>query len=115
MRSRARSPTSAGSRARARKPPRPSRPRRRPSSRSKPERVDARQTKPHESSMSLAPRKSAREPHDPNQHVPLAPSNGEGDAAKDGVRLTAKAIEMAKKALAKRGTPQGALRLGVRG
>lgn len=64
--------------------------------------------------MSLAPRKSAREAHDPNLHVPLAPSNGEGEA-KDGVRLTAKAIEMAKQALQKRGTPDGALRLGVRG
>lgn len=64
--------------------------------------------------MSLAPRKSATEARDPSLHVPLAPSNVEGDE-KDGVRLTAKAIEMAKKALQKRGTPEGALRLGVRG
>jgi iron-sulfur cluster assembly protein len=31
------------------------------------------------------------------------------------VRLTAKAVEMAKQALKKRGTPDAALRLGVRG
>jgi iron-sulfur cluster assembly protein len=65
--------------------------------------------------MSLAPRTSARETRDPSQHVPLAPSNFAGDAAKDGVRLTAKAIQMAKHALVKRGTPGAALRLGVRG
>jgi iron-sulfur cluster assembly protein len=33
----------------------------------------------------------------------------------DGVRLTKKAIEMAKSALTKRGTPAASLRLGVRG
>jgi len=37
------------------------------------------------------------------------------EAARDGVELTAKAIEMGKKALARRGTPDAALRLGVRG
>ena len=65
--------------------------------------------------MSLAPRTSDRQAADPSQHVPVAPSNFAGDAAKDAVRLTAKAVEMAKKALLKRGTPQAALRLGVRG
>lgn len=65
--------------------------------------------------MSLAPRKSAREVDDPGNHLPLPPSNFEGDAVKEAVRLTAKAVEMAKKALQKRGTPDGALRLGVRG
>jgi iron-sulfur cluster assembly protein len=65
--------------------------------------------------MSLAPRTSVRQPHDPAQHVPLVPSNYAGDAAKDGVRLTAKAVAMAKQALLKRGTPGAALRLGVRG
>jgi len=39
----------------------------------------------------------------------------EAEADKKIVRLTGKAIEMAKKALVKRGTPGGALRLGVRG
>jgi len=65
--------------------------------------------------MSLAPRKSVRETVDPSQHLPLPPSNFEGDAAREAVRLTAKAVEMAKQALRKRGTPDGALRLGVRG
>jgi iron-sulfur cluster assembly protein len=65
--------------------------------------------------MSLAARKSAREAHDPQQHLPVAPNNFEGDAAKEAVRLTAKAVAMAKQALQKRGTPDAALRLGVRG
>jgi iron-sulfur cluster assembly protein len=65
--------------------------------------------------MSLAPRKSVRETVDPRQHLPLPPSNFEGDAAREAVRLTAKAVEMAKQALKKRGTPDAALRLGVRG
>ncbi len=65
--------------------------------------------------MSLAPRKSVRETVDPSQHLPLTPSNFEGDAAREAVRLTAKAVEMAKQALKKRGTPDAALRLGVRG
>jgi iron-sulfur cluster assembly protein len=65
--------------------------------------------------MSLAPRKSLRETVDPAQHLPLPPSNFEGDAAREAVRLTAKAVQMAKQALKKRGTPDAALRLGVRG
>lgn len=50
---------------------------------------------------------------DPSEHVPVLPHNS--DDAEGGVRLTKKAIEMAKSALIKRGTPQAALRLGVRG
>jgi iron-sulfur cluster assembly protein len=50
---------------------------------------------------------------DPSDHIPVLPSNLADEAA--GVRLTKKAIEMAKGALVKRGTPAGALRLGVRG
>jgi iron-sulfur cluster assembly protein len=65
--------------------------------------------------MSLAPRKSARESVDPAQHVPVPPSDFVGDAAKEIVQLTPKAIEMAKQALKKRGTPDALLRLGVRG
>jgi iron-sulfur cluster assembly protein len=48
---------------------------------------------------------------DPSEHVPMLPSN----AVEHGVRLTKKAIEMAKGALVKRGTPDASLRLGVRG
>lgn len=48
----------------------------------------------------------------PEEHVPQSPLNTEGEA---GVMLTRKAIEMAKAALEKRGTPDAALRLGVRG
>ena len=59
--------------------------------------------------MSLT-RSSAAVKSDPSDHVPVAPSN-----AADGVRLTRKAIEMAKLALQKRGTPGASLRLGVRG
>ena len=65
--------------------------------------------------MSLAPRKSVREQVDPAQHVPVDPNDFVGDAAKEIVRLTPKAIEMAKQALVKRGTPEAMLRLGVRG
>jgi iron-sulfur cluster assembly protein len=50
---------------------------------------------------------------DPSEHVPVLPSNLEDELA--GVRLTKKAIEMAKGALIKRGTPDASLRLGVRG
>ena len=64
--------------------------------------------------MTLAPRTSKREPHDPSQHLPVGPRSFVGDA-KEIVRLTPKAIEMAKKALQKRGTPTASLRLGVRG
>jgi len=46
---------------------------------------------------------------------PVDPANFSGDASKDAVRLTPKAIDMAKRALQRRGTPAGALRLGVRG
>lgn len=52
------------------------------------------------------------EHRNPDDHVPLPPTNVE---EVDGVMLTAKAIEMAKKALDKRGTPAASLRLGVRG
>mgnify|MGYP003407862225 CR=1 FL=1 len=53
---------------------------------------------------------------DPSEHVPVLPSNyGEGQDPSAGVRLTPKAISMAKQALAKRGTPNACLRLGVRG
>jgi iron-sulfur cluster assembly protein len=50
---------------------------------------------------------------DPSEHIPVSPSNLA--AGQDEVRLTPKAIQMAKSALVKRGTPDGALRLGVRG
>jgi iron-sulfur cluster assembly protein len=58
--------------------------------------------------------KAKRAPANPADHVPQAPSNfaGEGEAP---VRLTPKAIAMAKQALIKRGTPSANLRLGVRG
>jgi iron-sulfur cluster assembly protein len=53
---------------------------------------------------------------DPSEHLPLPPSNLAPDHDPvAGVRLTAKAIEMAKGALHKRGTPTASLRLGVRG
>jgi iron-sulfur cluster assembly protein len=65
--------------------------------------------------MALAPRTSQREPIDPRQHEPVPPTSFDGDVERDGVRLTPKAIEMAKKALLKRGTPDAALRMGVRG
>jgi len=50
---------------------------------------------------------------DPTEHVLVLASNNVDDQA--GVRLTKKAIEMAKSALVKRGTPAASLRLGVRG
>jgi iron-sulfur cluster assembly protein len=65
--------------------------------------------------MSLAPRTSQRHPVDPRDHEPVAPTAFEGDLERDGVRLTPKAIAMAKQALKKRGTPDAFLRLGVRG
>lgn len=37
------------------------------------------------------------------------------EEGKDSVKLTPKAVEMAKQALIKRGTPDASLRLGVRG
>lgn len=53
---------------------------------------------------------------DPSEHVPLLPKNlaPEQDPMA-GVRLTPKAVAMAKSALIKRGTPDASLRLGVRG
>jgi iron-sulfur cluster assembly accessory protein len=65
--------------------------------------------------MTLAPRTSQREAVDPRQHEPVGPSAFDGDVARDGVRLTPMAIEMAKQALRKRGTPDASLRIGVRG
>ena len=65
--------------------------------------------------MTLAPRTSARTQVDPREHEPVLPVGSAEDAAKAGVLLTPKAIEMAKKALIKRGTPAAALRIGVRG
>ncbi len=50
---------------------------------------------------------------DPTEHVPVLASNSVDE--QQGVRLTKKAIEMAKAALVKRGTPTASLRLGVRG
>ncbi|HET8932996.1 MAG TPA: iron-sulfur cluster assembly accessory protein [Polyangiales bacterium] len=53
---------------------------------------------------------------DPSEHIPMAPSNLAPDQDPvAGVRLTAKAVAMAKGALVKRGTPTASLRLGVRG
>lgn len=53
---------------------------------------------------------------DPSEHIPLSPSNLAADQDPlAAVRLTAKAIAMAKGALVKRGTPTASLRLGVRG
>lgn len=51
----------------------------------------------------------------PEEHLPVLPSNVPGMDAAAGVRLTPKAIAMAKAALVKRGTPSASLRLGVRG
>ncbi|MCG8557950.1 MAG: iron-sulfur cluster assembly accessory protein [Proteobacteria bacterium] len=50
-------------------------------------------------------------------YEPMMPTHGtSAELTPDSVvRLTPKAIEMAKKALKKRGTPAAALRLGVRG
>jgi iron-sulfur cluster assembly protein len=47
--------------------------------------------------------------------VAVNPDGFVGEDATGIVRLTLKAIEMAKQALLKRGTPEAALRLGVRG
>jgi iron-sulfur cluster assembly protein len=64
--------------------------------------------------MSLVARNSQREPENPVEHVPQTPEGYAGEP-KEIVQLTPKAIRMAKQALMKRGTPQAALRLGVRG
>jgi iron-sulfur cluster assembly protein len=63
--------------------------------------------------MSLIARQAAKT--DPSEHVPVLPASSNSDAEQAGVRLTKKAIEMAKQALQKRGTPDASLRLGVRG
>jgi iron-sulfur cluster assembly protein len=59
--------------------------------------------------MSLLSPRSAKT--DPREHEPVLPSN----PIEHGVRLTKKAVDMAKQALVKRGTPDASLRLGVRG
>ena len=64
--------------------------------------------------MNLVARNSPREPENPADHVPQTPEGYVGEA-KEIVQLTPKAVRMAKQALMKRGTPQAALRLGVRG
>lgn len=54
-------------------------------------------------------------------YAPAAPTVSESQPPQSSadeaplIRLTAKAVEMAKKALERRGTPEAALRLGVRG
>jgi iron-sulfur cluster assembly protein len=63
--------------------------------------------------MSLIARQATKT--DPSEHVPVLPASSNPDAEQAGVRLTKKAIEMAKQALQKRGTPDASLRLGVRG
>ena len=65
--------------------------------------------------MPLAARQSVQSPPDPAAHLPVAPSGATAESAGTSLRLTRKAIEMAKQALHKRGTPDAALRLGVRG
>jgi iron-sulfur cluster assembly protein len=50
---------------------------------------------------------------DPSEHIPVLAANSVDES--QVVRLTKKAIEMAKAALVKRGTPGASLRLGVRG
>jgi iron-sulfur cluster assembly protein len=63
--------------------------------------------------MSLIARQATKT--DPSEHAPVLPTSSNPDAEQAGVRLTKKAIEMAKQALQKRGTPDASLRLGVRG
>jgi iron-sulfur cluster assembly protein len=65
--------------------------------------------------MSISSRQSRAAKIEVVVQPPLDPAGFTGDASKDAVRLTAKAIEMAKHALVRRGTPDGSLRLGVRG
>jgi iron-sulfur cluster assembly protein len=50
---------------------------------------------------------------EPSEHIPVLAANATDEQG--SVRLTKKAIEMARAALVKRGTPDAALRLGVRG
>ena len=52
---------------------------------------------------------------DPREHEPVLPAGASEEVVQSGVRLTRKAIAMAKQALLKRGTPAAALRMGVRG
>ncbi len=52
-------------------------------------------------------------PADPVASAPEASTAADSEAAP--FTLSAKAVEMAKKALVKRGTPEAALRVGVRG
>src|SRR5262245_58936134 len=61
--------------------------------------------------MSLTARQATKT--DPSEHVPVLPNNFVDEAAV--VRLTKKALQMARQALVRRGTPNAALRLGVRG
>ena len=64
--------------------------------------------------MSLTAARQAKT--DPSEHIPMPTSNIAPDQDPlAGVRLTPKAVEMAKNALVKRGTPNSSLRLGVRG
>ena len=64
--------------------------------------------------MSLTAQKTSKT--DPSEHVPVPPNNVSHEQAEQaGVRLTQKALQMARQALVKRGTPGAALRLGVRG
>jgi iron-sulfur cluster assembly protein len=65
--------------------------------------------------MSLAPRTSQKTPEDPRLHEPVEPDRKPETEAGSSVRLTKKAIQMAKAALERRKTPGAALRLGVRG
>jgi iron-sulfur cluster assembly protein len=65
--------------------------------------------------MSITARSKATSQQPPSEPVPVTPRGFVGDASKEAVLLTPKAIEMAKQALQRRGTPAGALRLGVRG
>jgi iron-sulfur cluster assembly protein len=63
--------------------------------------------------MSLTARQATKT--DPSEHVPVLPNNLAREDGAAGVRLTKKALQMAREALVKRGTPHAALRLGVRG
>lgn len=66
--------------------------------------------------MPIAPRTSRNAPTPPPEaSLPVDPAGFSADPGEAVVRLTPKAIEMAKRALLRRGTPAAALRLGVRG
>jgi iron-sulfur cluster assembly protein len=68
--------------------------------------------------MALAAKRRQTQADGP-EHQPLDPVRvlveGEPRQGPAEIRLTPKAVEMARKALEKRGTPAAALRLGVRG